>query len=336
MSGRRACSCSTIRRRATATSTTSTIVGLVESEWPERPRRNIFYPPALLQVARLAVGEGSPRGAPTRGSSICWRRRRRARGSRPSRSTTRRSSSRSLAARRSAARAAVDRVDAPAPSTTAATGSSSTRRCRSTPTLDALLPEARARGPSCALARSPRRRAGFHGAAGPQRRRAPGRSARSRPISAARSSSSRSTSSASRRSPKTKVMDPRRQGQFVHEVFERSSRRGRRRASGDHAAEPRRRARSCSPTSSSARSSGCRQAEAALERTRLLGSPAAAGLGEAVFRMEAERPVAVVERLLEHTLDGDVHDRRPQRDRAWCRSAARPIASTCSPTARSG
>src|SRR5207247_2737622 len=46
-------------------------------------------------------------------------------------------------------------------------------------------------------------------------------------------------------------------------------------------------------------------AEAGLERTRLLGSSAAAGLGEAVFRMEAERPVAVVERLLEHRLDGE-------------------------------
>ena len=46
-------------------------------------------------------------------------------------------------------------------------------------------------------------------------------------------------------------------------------------------------------------------AEAGLERTRLLGSPAAAGLGEAVLRMEAERPIAVVERLLEHRLDGD-------------------------------
>jgi RecB family exonuclease len=45
--------------------------------------------------------------------------------------------------------------------------------------------------------------------------------------------------------------------------------------------------------------------EAALERTRLLGSSAAAGLGEAVLRMEAERPVAVVGRLLEHKLEGE-------------------------------
>jgi RecB family exonuclease len=47
------------------------------------------------------------------------------------------------------------------------------------------------------------------------------------------------------------------------------------------------------------------ETEAALERTRLLGSPAAAGLGEAVLRMEAERPIDVVDRRLEYQLEGD-------------------------------
>ena len=47
------------------------------------------------------------------------------------------------------------------------------------------------------------------------------------------------------------------------------------------------------------------ETEAALERTRLLGSSAASGLGEAVLRMEAERPVGVVGRLLEHKLEGE-------------------------------
>ena len=47
------------------------------------------------------------------------------------------------------------------------------------------------------------------------------------------------------------------------------------------------------------------EAEASLERTRLLGSGVAAGLGEVVFRMEAERPIEVVERLLEYKLDGE-------------------------------
>ena len=27
-----------------------TLVGLIEQEWPERPRRNIFYPPSLLKA----------------------------------------------------------------------------------------------------------------------------------------------------------------------------------------------------------------------------------------------------------------------------------------------
>jgi RecB family exonuclease len=51
---------------------------------------------------------------------------------------------------------------------------------------------------------------------------------------------------------------------------------------------------------------GLPDAEAGLERTRLLGSSAAAGLGDAVLRMEAERPIGVVERLLEHRLNCDL------------------------------
>ena len=44
--------------------------------------------------------------------------------------------------------------------------------------------------------------------------------------------------------------------------------------------------------------------DAAIERTRFLGSPVAAGLIDVVLRMEAERDVAVVERWLEHRLEG--------------------------------
>ena len=102
------------------------------------------------------------------------------------------------------------------------------------------------------------------------------------------------------------VMDPRRQGQFVHDVFERFF------AAWQHAGH-----RAVTPgnldtardlfTSVVDRAlERLPAAEAGLERTRLLGSPAAAGLGEAVLRMEAERPVAVVERLLEHRLEGEI------------------------------
>jgi RecB family exonuclease len=102
------------------------------------------------------------------------------------------------------------------------------------------------------------------------------------------------------------VMDPRRQGQFVHEVFETFFAAWQR--AGHRAITPQNLddARALFTAVVDGALERLPAAEAGLERTRLLGSPAAAGLGEAVFRMEAERPVAVVERLLERRLDGEV------------------------------
>ena len=100
------------------------------------------------------------------------------------------------------------------------------------------------------------------------------------------------------------VMDPRRQGQFLHGVFEAFFKTWQ--ATGHGAIRPDNldEARAMFERVVDEALERLPQAEAGLERTRLLGSPAAAGLGEAVFRMEAERPVAVVERLLEHKLEG--------------------------------
>ena len=101
------------------------------------------------------------------------------------------------------------------------------------------------------------------------------------------------------------VMDPRRQGQFVHKVFERFFDAWQ--GAGHRAVTPRNldQAREMFTAVVDRALGGLPVAEAGLERTRLLGSPAAAGLGEAVLRMEAERPIAVVERLLEYRLKGE-------------------------------
>jgi RecB family exonuclease len=101
------------------------------------------------------------------------------------------------------------------------------------------------------------------------------------------------------------VMDPRRQGQFVHEVFERFFAEWQ--SAGHRAITPENldAARALFTEVVDRALEALPEAEAGLERTRLLGSPAAAGLGEAVLRMEAERPTPVVERLLEHRLNGE-------------------------------
>jgi RecB family exonuclease len=103
------------------------------------------------------------------------------------------------------------------------------------------------------------------------------------------------------------VMDPRRRGRFVHEVFEAFLARWQ--AEGNQAITPHTiegaRAMFCEVVEELLGRWGLSQTEAALERTRLLGSPAAGGLGEAVLRMEAERSVPVVARLLEHKLAGE-------------------------------
>src|SRR5205823_4922568 len=100
------------------------------------------------------------------------------------------------------------------------------------------------------------------------------------------------------------VMDPRRQGQFVHKVFETFFTEWQ--TSGHRAITPANLevARLLFTAVVDQALQQLPEGEAGLERTRLLGSSAAAGLGEAVFRMEAERPTPVIERLLEHELRG--------------------------------
>ena len=101
------------------------------------------------------------------------------------------------------------------------------------------------------------------------------------------------------------VMDPKRQGRFVHKVFETFfstwQRQGHRGITPANLAA----ARAVFEDVVEGELKALPEAEAALERTRLLGSPVASGLGEVVFRMEAERPAEVVERLLEYELRGE-------------------------------
>jgi RecB family exonuclease len=102
------------------------------------------------------------------------------------------------------------------------------------------------------------------------------------------------------------AMNPRQQGEFIHEVFEVFFTQWGALGYGAITPELLDEARRLFADVVDAQIQALPEAEAGLERTRLLGSSAAAGLGEAVLRMEAERPIPVVERLLEQRLDGAV------------------------------
>ncbi|HWW88588.1 MAG TPA: PD-(D/E)XK nuclease family protein, partial [Vicinamibacterales bacterium] len=104
------------------------------------------------------------------------------------------------------------------------------------------------------------------------------------------------------------VMNPRKQGLLVHQVFEAFfsswQAAGRRAITPENLGDAR--AMFTEVVDNALQKlSELAPEEAALERTRLLGSSSAAGLGEAVLRMEAERPVGVVRRLLEERLEGN-------------------------------
>ena len=294
------------------------IVGLVERGLAGAAAAQHLLSAGAAQGARLAVGEGSPRRR-RRAVPRSARRRVAPHDAVDVHARRRRARVAVDAARRDSARAAVDRR-ARRRSTTRA--SSPTRRCRSSRSRSSRSTARRARGRSCATARSPADDAGVSR----HRRRRAGRAAWS--VSAIETYLdcpfkffAQHVLRLEEEPDDEEVMDPRRQGQFVHEVFEQFFDAWQdARPSRDHAGQPRRRARRCSTAvvdRALERAAG--RPKPALERTRLLGSPAAAGLGEAVLRMEAERPVAVVERLLEHRLEGEftfADGRRPAHDRA--------------------
>jgi len=115
---------------------------------------------------------------------------------------------------------------------------------------------------------------------------------------------------------------PLERGRFLHELFERFfeewQQRGHRRI--DAASVPE--ARQLFTTICEDVLRDLPPSEAALERTRLLGSAVSPGIAHRVFSMEAERATDVIERLLEFPLQGDFRFRaRDGRERIVTLSA---------------
>ncbi len=101
------------------------------------------------------------------------------------------------------------------------------------------------------------------------------------------------------------ALSPRARGRFVHRVFQRFFEEWDRRRGGSISSEDMDEARAVMAEVAVPLLERLPDAEAALERTRLFGSAISVGLVEVVLGLEASRPVDVQERWLEYRLEGE-------------------------------
>ncbi len=101
------------------------------------------------------------------------------------------------------------------------------------------------------------------------------------------------------------VMNPRERGRFLHDLLQRFYTTWESRGGGTITGARLDEARGLFREVAESKLAELSESEAAVERTRLMGSLAGPGLIEVVLRIEAEREGEVVERLLEFQIDGD-------------------------------
>lgn len=275
-----------------------TVVGLVESEWPEKQARNIFYPSGLLRALGWPSESTRRRAADARFLDLLGSSSRRVAVSTVtldddaivmrSMQLDEIARARLSPVRSGAARARITPDEALA---------------LDPPVVSHLAQPARAWA-EMRLRRTAAIDPAYHGSVGEQATRPWSVSALEAYLACPFKFYAQHVLRLEEEPEDSDVMDPRQQGQFVHKVFELFFDRWRTSGRGTITADSLDEARQMFTAVVEQEITKLPEAEAGLERTRLLGSSAAAGLGEAVMRMEAERPIPVRERLLEHRLDG--------------------------------
>ena len=272
-----------------------TIVGLIEGEWPQRPRRNIFYPPALLKALGWPSEKDRRAADEARFVDLLGSARRRV-----------------VLSTFTLDEDALVEPSSQLDVVPAARLSTAPEEVAREEVARRLQPSAE-EGSSRRL--QPGDDPGFHGYIGAQPPRVWSVSALETYLGCPFRFFAQHVLRLKEEPEDEEVMDPKTQGLFVHEVFETFFRAWH--DAGGRTITP--------ATLDDARRmfadvvdkaiERLPPAEGALERTRLLGSSAAAGLGEAVLRMEAERATPVVDRLLEQRLDGELVIKEGDRER---------------------
>jgi RecB family exonuclease len=272
------------------------LVGLIEGEWPDRPKRNIFYPASLL----ISLGWPSERdrrsAAEARFVELLQ----------------------SAGRRVTVSTVTLDEEMLVEPSTFV--DEIPRARLAVAPPEAPEVPSARDAGPrlrtfdeeaetwlAMRAGRSPHASEAYHGQTGPLPERRWTVSALETYLGCPFRFFARHVLDLEEEAEDEEVLDPRTQGMLVHDVFEGFFARWQDDGHRAITLESLDTARDVfrEVVEASLARWNLSAPEAAVERTRLLGSPAAGGLGEAVFRMEVERPVPVVDRLIEFRLEGE-------------------------------
>ena len=144
----------------------------------------------------------------------------------------------------------------------------------------------------------------FHGAAGPQQPRGRSVSALELYAQCPFKFYSRYVLRLAEERDDDEALSPLERGRMHHELFEAIFAAWQSRGHGTVTPELLEQARTLALETMEAHLARLSPVDAALERTRLVGSPVAPGLIDVVLRLEAERPTPVVERRLEHKIDG--------------------------------
>ena len=278
------------------------LVGLIEHDWPERVRRSIFYPASLLSQLGWPNEADRLAAARARFQDLLKLPRRRVSVSTFTLEDDAIVAGSSFLQELDASGLPIERVPAdrseraPVPFAHEALFEDPPRTTPDSPEAAAWL--------ALRTSRSPEEHEAYHGAAGP---RAPDEYAVShveRYLDCPFKYFAARVLRLDEERDDESGLSPQERGQLLHAVFEaffaRWHERGGRAITADSLGE----ALELFQSVAESTLAHLPEADRALERTYLLGSAVAAGLGERAFNFEIEQDVPVLERLLEHPLEG--------------------------------
>lgn len=275
------------------------LVGLVDGEWPRRQRRNIFYSPGLLTALGWPA-EQADALAPARATFVDLLQSPTAHVSVSTFSLEDDALVEPSSLLDDIARAGLTAIALSVPDIRVFQDDALASRSALPETLDEETAQWAILRASRLTSTLPR----FHGAAGPQAARARSVSALELYAQCPFKFYSRYVLRLAEQREEDEGLSPLERGRMHHELFEAIFAVWQSQGHGTVTPELLDQARTVALATMETHMARLAPVDAALERTRLVGSPVAPGLIDVVLRLEAERPTAVVERRLEHKIDG--------------------------------